>query len=147
MSYPIGTTLTRKVPFVEPEKAGLNYLRVLAVSPIRSIRDGEWAGSADGDTLVCTPVEIFGDNETVPAARLREEYDIEFMPEDGPVEIENQRVRRPVRQESPEEAFARMAREKETAETKRDEALKREQEAAIAEVKAAPKPSAKAKKA
>ena len=119
MSYPIGTTLKRKVPFPpEGAQAGLNHLQVVAVSPTSRPNVGEWAGAAAGDILVCTPVEMFGDNEEIPVAALNRDYEVDYMPPlEEPVQVQAQQPNtRRTREENPEEAFARMAEEKRQAE-------------------------------
>lgn len=105
MSYLPNTILTRR------EAAGDAYdvVRVVGISPIKQASLAEWSG-AGGEHIIVAPHEEFGSNEVMPVSIAQAQYEVTEFPEvEEPAPDPRGRGRVP--NISPEEAFARDARE------------------------------------
>lgn len=124
MSYKPGTILARKepVPASDPEAAQYNVIRVVGPSPVQSgVRSEEFAGQA-GDELTITPHLDFGPNVDQPEGALQRDYNV--VSEPPPVVMERGEVTVLEPGDTPEQVFAREAREQAARDAAAAEAAK-----------------------
>lgn len=108
MSYPANTILERK----EPKGDFLDRIKVVGPSPIRQPSLSEWEG-VSGDVIVVNPAgDEFGSAQNVPVGIVQRDYDVIEYGDEAPTELViDTTQRRRAALETPEQAFAKSARE------------------------------------
>lgn len=119
--YLPNTELTRREPKGDP----LDVVKVIGTSPIKQSSVEDWVG-AGGDHIIVQPAKEFGANEIMPFSIAQSEYEVtEYPPEDEYVDTSGRGRQTIANALSPEQQFAKEAREeggKPTKTAKKDEA-------------------------
>lgn len=124
MSYPAGTVLKR----TDPKDDELDVVRVVGPSPVRSASLEEWNGGT-GDIMIVQPEGVFGAPASMPESIADSQYEVAEWPVEEPqekvIETRQEALRRGRRLETPEQVFAREAKERAAAEAAEAKAAKR----------------------